>query len=387
MKSPRSISIYSRVTIYSLARLVINTGFRMVYPFLPVISRGLGVSLGTIAAAVTLRSSLGVAAPLIGPTTDKWGRKVGMLAGLAFFIAGMGVMVIWHSFPAFVVSLLLVGMCKIIFDPSMQSSLGDHVAYKRRGLAIALTEFGWSGSSLLGMPLVGWLISRGGWRAPFPLLAVMGLLVLFALWMMLPTDRPAPSSRPSFSKALRTVLAHPPALAALGAGFIMSTAYDTVAIVYGAWLEQSFGLQVIALGIASALIGVAELSGEGVVAAFSDRQGKRRTVILGLAMAAISCLVLPLISGSLPGALTALFLIYIAFEIAIVSAIPMMTELIPGARATVMAGNVAALSLGRAVGASLGPAIFSLGIWANSITAAILALCAMAILLLFVRVE
>jgi predicted MFS family arabinose efflux permease len=52
-----------------------------------------------------------------------------------------------------------------------------------------------------------------------------------------------------------------------------------------------------------------------------------------------------------------------------------------------MAGNVAALSLGRAVGASLGPAIFSLGIWANSITAAILALCAMAILLLFVRVE
>ncbi len=345
------------------------------------------MSLSTIASAVTVRSSLGIAAPLLGPLFDIWGRKIGMLAGLGFFIAGMGVMAIWGSYAALFVSLLLVAACKIIFDPAMQSYLGDHVAYKRRGLAIALTEFGWSGAFLLGMPLVGWLIARAGWRAPFPVLAAVGLMVMAALWWMLPSDSVPLSGRPTFSKAVRAVLARPSALAALAASLVVSTAYDTVAIVFGAWLEQSFGLHVIALGAVSALIGVAEFSGEGVVAGFSDRLGKRRTVVLGIAFAAIGCLTLPLISRTLPGALISLFLIYITFEIAIVSAIPMMTELVPGARATVMAGNVAALSLGRALGASLGPALFSLGMWANSITAAVLALCAMAILLLFVRVE
>ena len=387
MKSTSSPSIRSHLAAFSLARMVINIGFRMAYPFLPTLARGVGVDLSTIASAVTVRSSLGIAAPLIGPATDRRGRKIGMLVGLGFFIVGMGMMAIWSSYAALFVSFLLVAICKIVFDPAMQSYLGDHVAYKRRGLAVALTEFGWSGAFLLGMPLVAWLIARAGWRAPFPVLALMGLVVMITLWTMLPSDSPPISSRPTYSMAVRAVLAHPSALAALGASLIMSTAYDTVAIVFGAWLEQTFGLQIIALGMASALIGVAEFSGEGLVAGLSDRLGKRRTVALGIAIAAASCLALPLTSSTLPGALAALFFIYIGFEIAIVSAIPLMTELVPGARATVMAGNVAALSLGRAVGASLGPALLSLGMWANSITAAVLALCSMAILLLFVRVE
>lgn len=387
MKRPQTSSIPRLLPAFSLSRMIINTGFRMIYPFLPALARGVGVSLSTLASAVAVRSSLGIAAPLIGPTFDRWGRKLGMLVGLAFFIAGMGVMVIWRSYAALLASLLLVAACKVVFDPALQSYLGDHVAYKHRGLAIAVTEFGWSAAFLLGMPLVGWLIASHGWRAPFPVLAGLGLMIMAVLWLMLPADRASSSNPPSFSTAMRRVLAQPSALAGLAASLILSTAYDTVAIVFGAWLEQSFGLQVIALGTASALIGVAELSGEGMVAAFADRLGKRRTVVMGIALATLSCLCLPLISSTLPGALTALFLVYIAFEIAIVSAIPMMTELVPGARATLMSGNVAALSLGRAVGASLGPALFSMGMWANSIVAALMGLCAMAILLLFVRVE
>jgi predicted MFS family arabinose efflux permease len=310
-----------------------------------------------------------------------------MLAGMAFFVAGMGAVVIWRSYAALVASLILVALCKIVFDPAMQSFLGDRVAYNQRGLAVALTEFGWSGAFLLGMPLVAWLMARYGWQTPFPVLMILGLAILITLWRILPSHTTSPAGRLSFSLAWRAVLARPQALAALGASLVISTAYDIVGIVFGVWLEQAFGLQVIALGAASLLIGVAEFSGEGLVAGAADRLGKRRTVALGMACGAASCVALPLISSSLTGALTALFLIYLSFEVAIVSAIPMMTELVPGARATVMAGNVAALSFGRALGAWLGPALFSYGMWANSLTAAILAIGAMAVLLLFVRVE
>jgi len=387
MKEAKTAFKGSYLVLFSLSRFIINTAFRMVYPFLPTLARGVGVSFETITSAVAIRSSLGVAAPLISPATDRRGRKIGMLIGMALFVVAMGLMVIWRSYIALFLSLLLVGICKIVFDPAMQSFLGDHVDYQRRGLAVALTEFGWSGAFLIGMPFVAWMIFRAGWNAPFPILAALGLAVLLALWRILPSDRMDHSGGPSFLSAVRSVLAQPTALAALGAGLLMSSAYDTVTIVFGAWLEQSFGLQVIALGTASALIGVAEFSGEGLVAGVSDRIGKRRTVVLGIALAAVTCAFLPLVSQTLPGALAALFLIYFGYEVAIVSAIPMMTELVPAARATVMGGNVAVLSLGRAVGASLGPALFSAGIWANSITSAVMALGSMAILLFFVRVE
>jgi predicted MFS family arabinose efflux permease len=387
MKKSHPAGLCSHLAAFFSLRLILNTGFRMLYPFLPAFARGAGVSVNTIAAAITARSSLGIAAPLLGPAVDRWGRKVGMLIGLVLFSAAMGVMVIWQSYTALLASLLLVGLSKVIFDPAMQSFLGDRVDYTRRGLAIALTEFGWSGSFLLGMPLVGWLMARWGWRAPFPFLGVLGLLGMLALWILLPSERISPSDQQRFSQPWRTILTNPTVLAALSASLIVSTAYDNVAIVYGIWMEQSFGLQLVALGAASALIGVGEFTGEGLVAGLSDRLGKRRTVILGIGLAASACLVLPLMGGTLPGALAALFLIYVAFEVAVVSAIPMMTELAPTARATVMAGNVAALSLGRALGASLGIVLFSRGMWFNCVTSAGLALLAMAILLLFVRVE
>lgn len=387
MKNERPSFKRGYLLVFSLSRFIINTAFRMVYPFLPTLARGVGVSFQSITSIVAIRSTLGVAAPLIGPVIDRRGRKAGMLAGLALFVVGMGMMAIWRSSTALYISLLLVAACKIIFDPAMQSYLGDQIDYKRRGLAVALTEFGWSGAFLIGMPFVSWMIFRAGWYAPFPILAVFGLVVLLIVWWMLPSDRLAHSAGPSFMTAVRSVLAQPSALAALGAGLLMSSAYDTVTIVFGAWLEQSFGLQILALGTASALIGVAEFSGEGLVAGFSDRIGKRRTVVLGLALAAGTCALLPAVSQTLAGALIALFLIYIGFEVAIVSAIPMMTELVPGARATVMGGNVAVLSLGRAVGAAIGPTLLSAGIWANSYTAALLTVASMAILLFFVRVE
>jgi predicted MFS family arabinose efflux permease len=63
------------------------------------------------------------------------------------------------------------------------------------------------------------------------------------------------------------------------------------------------------------------------------------------------------------GALAGLFFFYITFEFALVSIIPLMTELQPSARATLMAFNVAALSLGRALGDLLAPRLYHVGFW------------------------
>lgn len=385
---PRApIRLRFQLLAFSVARFVINTGHRMVYPFLPRFARGLGVDLETIAQAVTARSALGLLGPAFGMLADARGRKMAMLTALLIFAVGMLLVTAWPTYPALFAALLLASTSKQIFDPAMQAYLGDRVHYRQRGLAIAVTELGWSGAFLLGVPVAGWLIARSGsWRAPFPVLAGCAALAAILLWRLLPADERLPSGvRPSWTGGMPAVIHSAPALAGLSISLLLSAGNEVVNIVFGAWMEDSFHLKIAALGAASAVIGLAELGGEGLVAGLVDRFGKQRSILVGIVLNALACLLLPALGFSVTGALIGLFLLFITFEFALVSAIPLMTELLPEARATMMAGNVAGLSAGRMIGALIGPWLFDLGLVANGITGAFFDALAVALLLIFLR--
>jgi predicted MFS family arabinose efflux permease len=356
---------------FTAIRTVYNSLHRMVYPFLTIFARGLGVDLASLSYALTLRSAAGTVGPFAAVLADRRGRKFGMLLGAGLFPLGAVLVIVWPSFPAFVLALILSTLGKYIFDPSLQAYLGDRVPYQQRGRMIAITEFGWSLAFLLGVPLIGLLLARRGWTAPFPLMTGLGIVFVFFLAWMLPAQTRSAPAGPRLNNFKR-VLASAPALAGLGLGLLISAANELVNLVFGVWLEGSFGLQVAALGLASAVIGAAELSAEGLVAGFVDRLGKPRAITLGLAVNSLAALALPLIGRTEAGALAALFWFYLSFEFTLVSALPMMTELLPEARATLMACNVAALSLGRALGDLLGPQLFGLGFMAVAAGAVIL---------------
>jgi len=390
MQARRPPSLPSQLLVFTAARTVVNSGYRMVYPFLPVIARGLGVQLSDLALAVTARSSLGLASPFLGSFADVVGRRRTMLFGLLLYSASLMIVGLWPTFPALFVSLILAAAGKLILDPAVGAYLGDRVPYSRRGLAMALSEVSWSGAFLLGVPLAGWLIARSGWNKPFLLFALLALASAALVRVIVPVEEWHAHNQPSLRTSFRLVLANRAALAGLGVGLLISTSNELVNIVFGAWLEGGFGLQVAALGAASAVIGVAELSGEGLVAGLADRLGKRRAVALGIAANAVACLALEPLGKTLPGALAGLFLFYITFEFALVSGIPLMSELVPGARATVLAGNMGSHSAGRALGALAGPALFAGGLFtgglfANAVAAAALDAVALVILLAFVR--
>jgi len=56
--------------------------------------------------------------------------------------------------------------------------------------------------------------------------------------------------------------------------------------------------------------------------------------------------------------LIGLFLFYITFEYIMVSHIPLMTEIIPSARATILSLNVTGHSIGRALGSFLAAILY-----------------------------
>jgi len=358
---PSSSKLAVHIPTFTLIRAIFNTPYRMIYPFLAIFARGLGVDLTAMSLALTARSLVGTLNPIVASVADRRGRKFGMLFGTSLFLLGSALVAVWPTFPVLVAAMLLGTIGKYVFDPAMQAYLGDRIPYERRGQALAVTEIGWSLAFIAGVPLMGFLIARSGWMAPFPLMAVLGVLIFIGVTLMLPKDIRPPDGNPTMLANFRTVLTFAPALAGLCIGTFTSTANELVNLLFGVWLEQSFGLKIAALGAAAAVIGISELSGEGLVAAFVDRLGKPRAVALGLGVNSLAALLLPLLGRTEAGALAGLFLFYISFEFTIVSSIPMMTEVLPEARATVMAFNVAFISLGRAIGAPLATLLFRFG--------------------------
>jgi predicted MFS family arabinose efflux permease len=371
------LSAATRVQILLLAllRLVFNTGYRMVYPFLPVFARSLGVDLAAISLVLSARSLFGALGGFLAVLADSRGRRTGMLLGALLFVGGCLLVVLWPAFLPFAMALILITLGKVVFDPSVHAHVGDQVDYQQRATAVAIIEYSWSLSFILGVPFMGFLITRYGWTSPFTLLGVLGLGTLLAIPRLVPADpQPGPDQRTQMVRIweiLREVFTNRAALTAVLVSVLIAAANESVNIVFGAWIETNFGVQLAALGAASIVIGLSELSGEGLVSLLTDRVGKLRAIGGGIALNCLAAILLPLLGGSLAGALVGLFLFYITFEFMLVSTIPLMTEILPGARATVMAAGIAAFSVGRAAGAALAVPLFSYGIWANS-TAAVL---------------
>lgn len=382
---PSLQSLRLHIIAFIAVRTVLNTLYRMVYPFLPSLARGLGVDLQTLSLAITARAAAGSLGPLLASIADSRGRKAGILFGLLLFIAGVSLVVFWPVYPAFFLALILTAMGKYTFDPSIQAYLGDRVPYQRRGLAMAATELSWSLSFIVGVPLAGFLMARGGWMAPFPLLLILGLLSFAGLAFLLPPDQAVNRNRSGLASNLRTVFTSPAALAGLSLAMLVSIANEVVNLVFGVWMEDSLGLMLAGLAGASAVIGISEFGGESLVGALSDRLGKARSVGLGLILNSLAALALPILGRSVTGALAGLFLFYITFEFTLVSSIPLMTEILPGARATMMATNVASLSLGRAVGAQLASRLYLLGFPVNAAAAVLFNLLALLALLYLLR--
>ncbi|MFO7680368.1 MAG: MFS transporter [Chloroflexota bacterium] len=370
----------------TIGRFFLNTGLRMVYPFAPAFARGLDVPLTAVYQVIALRNITGFFSPLFSPLPERFGRKVVMMGSLVLFAAGCLLVVIWPTFWTFALAMGLLGLAKVNFDPAMQAYVGDAVPYAQRGKALSVTEYAWSLALLIGAPAVGLAIQAWGWSAPFFWLGVLSLLAVLLLARMLPRLGKRRAQSLSLRTTLQVVVHHRVIWAAFIYTVLALTANEILFIVYGEWMETSFGLTLATLGLASAIIGGSEIVGETFAGWSVDRFGKRPIVItLGL-LNALLYVILPFTSASLTTALITLFLLFFAFEVAVVGGMPLMTELVPKHRAVVMSMIVAAMSVGRTIGAFVGPVVLERGgfVWSGVVSALVMG-TAVIVLALWIR--
>lgn len=357
------------------SRLVLNTAHRFAYPFLPAISRGLGVTLTQGGWLLSARSLAGLATPLVVATAGRHeGRRRLLTLGLVLFTLGAVVTAASGVYAGAIVGFALFGLAKPLFDISGQALIADRTAYHRRGRYIALFETTWALALLVGAPAAGWLISRSGWRAPFWAIAALTAVALAALPGVIERDHvPGDEAAPGRLRLDRS------GMLLLSAVFLLMFAAEVSFVVFGAWLEDRFGFSLVALGGAATAVAVAELAAETASFGFTDRLGPRRSALAGIAICIAAFAALGPASGRLAWGMTALVAAYFGFEFGIVSALPLATELAPTARARFLALLVVALSASRAIAAAVGPALFSWkGLAANSTASSIAAALALA---------
>jgi predicted MFS family arabinose efflux permease len=368
MEAQRVSSGKHSLWVIFASRTVLNSTYRIVYPFLPSIARGLGIPLTAASGIVSLRMTAGLAAPFLGPISDRYGRRRCMILGLLLTGAASLLLAALGTLPAAIVAFVAYGLAKVIYDPAVHAYVGDTTPYAQRARAIGIVELSWSAAWLLGVPASGALIERLGWRAPWAFLVVLSLAGAWLTHKKLPrvetscrdvstrggtepTQRPLASLVANWSSLLRRRAI----VALLFTSALLTFAIEIPFIVYGAWLEGAFGLSLTTIGVASIAVGLAETTAEFGTTFLTDRLGKRRSILLGLVGLAVSLTLLPyLAKAGLVSALAGVMAMMLTFEFAIVSLLPLVTELAPEARATLLSLNLLTMSLGRMVGSVTG---------------------------------
>ncbi len=389
MNTQKKTNVTDLATL-TFARLIVNMTRRFPYPFLPEISRQLGVSLDSVQNVMALNAGVGIGSPLLGPIGERYGRKRVMMGTLVLMALASILGSLAPKFALFAGVMIAFGIVKMVFDPTIPAYIADHVPYERRGTAIGVTELSWAGSLLISAPIVGFLLGASGLQSVFLMLVVASLLALAAVYRYLPADHPTGADIPrSITPAAtwRALRSDPVAFRALAYTLLLMSANEIFFINYSAYMEATFGLALTALGTVTIVVAVAEVCGEFAAIGLADRFGKRRVALIGVGISSLGYIVLPFFSFSLPLTLVMVFLIFLALESAIVASLPLFTEILPNARAIMMSGYEGAGSLGRLLGAAFGGWLYvTLGNFATiSAIVTVIALCAWFLLWRFVH--
>ncbi len=321
-------------------RFGINVAMRMGYTFLPAFARGAGLSVSSMSLALSARELTSLAAPALGTASDRFGALRVMAGG--GLLAAFGLAIATLGAPGLVIGLLVLGFGRTAHQVALNAWVGSVVAYQRRGRVTGLIELTWGGAALIGLPLVGLLI---GWAWWLPLAA----LALWTLALSLRMQRHEARLERAPATRERKPNMTGPVIAAMATNAALAGAAQFLFLGHGLWLEDTYDLDTAQVGFAIVAVGIVEVIATMASSRLTDGLGKRRSVLLGacLMTAAMFALALwsapPLFLG-----LCLLVVAFLGFEFGIVSAIPLMSELDPGARAQMVGRAMGVTTVVRA---------------------------------------
>ncbi|MFD5451357.1 multidrug effflux MFS transporter [Streptomyces sp. NPDC003470] len=163
----------------------------MYLPALPEVTESLRAPAATVQLTLTAcLAGMALGQLVVGPMSDKWGRRRPLLVGLAVYVVATALCAVAPTVELLVAVRLaqgLAGAAAIVIARAVVRDLYDGVAMARFFSTLMLI----SGVAPVVAPLIGGQILRvTDWRGVFAVLTVVGVLLGGVVWARLPETLP-----------------------------------------------------------------------------------------------------------------------------------------------------------------------------------------------------
>jgi predicted MFS family arabinose efflux permease len=349
----------------------------IVAPILPRIGAALSIAPALRGTLVTgFAFSLSLLALVIGPISDRFGRRPVLLAGTGAMTAALALHPLAYDYGSMLVMRILAGAAGGMLTGSAISYVGDYFPYHRRGWASGWVMSGFAVGQVLGVPAGTVLADRFGFSAPFVLFAVvMGLafvLILVAVPQPLVERR---GGRLTVGSALADYAGLLRQRQVLGASLAYATMFFGVScfVVYmPTWAEHSLGMDAEAIALLFVVGGTASVVFGPQAGRLSDRLGRRPLILFSCVGTAVLFAATTFVVGGAASIYVLFFMAMVLLAMRLSPFQALLTALVDERqRGTLMSLVVAIGQIGGGLGAALaGPVYADVGYFGCTMLAA-----------------
>ncbi|MEM1127048.1 MAG: MFS transporter [Bacteroidota bacterium] len=352
---------HTYLTLFALWLMVFSASSQVIIisPILPRIGEALAVPetlLGTLVTSYAVM--LSVFALIIGPISDKFGRRRVLLMGTVSMAVALLLHGVANSYWSLLIMRGLAGGAGGMLSGAAVAYIADAFPYERRGWANGWVMSGIAFGQIVGIPLGTLLADWMGFRAPFMMFALtMGAAVLL-IWYAVPQpDVELDEGRLTVRRAIGGylgLLKNPQVVLAATVYFLMFLSVGLYLVYLPTWLERT--LMVSSGAIASLFLvgGLANVVAGPMAGQLSDRVGRRPLILA-------SCMGFGLIMVATTHVVTEMWVAYLLFALAMITVgmrmsplQALVSSLVPGSRRGVLMSL--AISIGQ-VGIGIGSAV------------------------------
>ncbi len=272
--------------------LIAGDGFASAFRFLvmPFLALYMHAVTGATPAVVGLVIGLGAASNLIasfllGPLSDRIGRKPSLIWATALQVATLAGFAVAHALVSFAVLQVISGMVWALQGPAYMALLTDLTPERYRTRVFGFNYWAANIGAAVG-PLAGAMIGAGHAAMPFLLAAASQVVLAVALILYIPSEvgeRPTGASGRESLRYMAQGLRHQVLLWVFLGTFLTSLAYSQIETNLAQYLGMHYpnGAQLFAYVIAANAITVVLLQ------PFLSRWQEDRPMVLGFAVGAI----------------------------------------------------------------------------------------------------
>lgn len=314
----RGDTSHPKLVLFALWLMVFSSSSQVIIvsPILPRIGEALCIPSENLGWLITSYAVfLSLFALIIGPISDKYGRRMVLLLGCGSMAIALWLHGVADSFVSLLVLRAAAGAAGGMLSGAAVSYVGDYFPYERRGWANGWAMSGIAVGQIVGIPLGILLADNFGFKSAFLMFAITMTITTVIVWLYVPQPEVARNTgKLSVGSAIagyRELLGRPVVVAASATYFLMFFSIGLYVIYFPTWLEETLFVSGSEIATLFLVGGIANVITGPMAGKLSDRTGRKPLII-------VSCIGMGLVMIVTPYFGTNLWVVYGLFGTAMI---------------------------------------------------------------------